>query len=162
MKLAESVKIEKIPGGFRVDGLELKKGKCGCTSIAKCCYSYSKVKKKGNVIEFEAKLTAPDTKDNFNWSYVVKKADVVVKVKVEDARDKEIYSGYMPPAVQEWIERGWEVVEKEGDREDGTLWRCAVCKWLYKEDLHGRVFEELPEDWRCPQCNAPKKDFERI
>ncbi|RME65943.1 MAG: hypothetical protein D6778_05465, partial [Nitrospirae bacterium] len=61
-----SVTIEKIPGGFRVDGLELKNGKCGCTSIAKCCYSWSKVKKRGKEIIFEAKLTAPDTEDTFN------------------------------------------------------------------------------------------------
>lgn len=33
------VAIEKIPGGFSIDGLALKAGKCGCTSIAKCCYT---------------------------------------------------------------------------------------------------------------------------
>ncbi len=157
-----SLNIEKIPGGFRVDGFELKKGKCGCTSIARCCYSWSKVKKKGNVIEFEAKLTAPDTKENFNWGYTVKKDDVMVVVKVEDAMDKEIYSGYLPPSVSEWEARGWEVIEKEGDRQDGVLWRCAMCKWLYREDREGRPFEELPEDWQCPVCKAKKNEFERV
>ncbi len=157
-----SVTIDKIPGGFRVDGLELKKGKCGCTSIAKCCYSWSKVKKKGNTIEFEAKMTAPDTEDNFEWGYTVKNGDVTVNVKVEDARDKEIYSGFIPPSVEEWKERGWEVVESYGAREDGTVWRCAMCKYLYKDDKEGVPFEQLPEDWRCPVCNASKGEFEKI
>ncbi len=157
-----SVQIEKIPGGFKVDGLELKNGKCGCTAIAKCCYSWSKVKKRGKSIEFVAKMTAPDTKDNFDWGYIVKKDDVTVSVKVEDARDKEIYSGFIPPTLAEWTERGWEVVESYGDREDKTVWRCAMCRWLYKEDKEGKPFEELPEDWRCPVCNASKAEFEKI
>ncbi|MEE9523770.1 MAG: hypothetical protein V3V59_03355, partial [Thermodesulfovibrionales bacterium] len=55
------VEVTKIPGGFRIDGLDLLKGKCGCTSIAKCCYSWSKVKKKGSDIQFEAKMTTPET-----------------------------------------------------------------------------------------------------
>jgi len=27
------VRIEKIPGGMSVDGLELRNGKCGCTAV---------------------------------------------------------------------------------------------------------------------------------
>jgi hypothetical protein len=41
-----SVAIERIPGGFRVDGLDLKRSKCGCTSILACCYSRSMVKRR--------------------------------------------------------------------------------------------------------------------
>ncbi len=162
MSVQQQIEIEKIPGGFRVDGLELKSGKCGCTSVAKCCYSWSKVKKRGKEITFEAKLTSPDTKDNFTWSYKVQKDDITVSVRVEDARDKEIFSGFLPPSVKEWVERGWRVVEQEGDRHDGILWRCAMCKWLYKEDQQGRAFSELPSDWRCPICKASKSEFERV
>jgi rubredoxin len=156
------LEINKIPGGFRVDGLDLKTGKCGCTSIAKCCYSWSKVKKRDSLVEFVAKMTAADTTDNFIWSYTVKKNGITVKVVVEDARDNEIYSGFIPPAVKEWETRGWEVIEKEGDREDGVVWRCAMCKWLYREDKKGQTFEQLPDDWKCPVCNALKNQFEKI
>ncbi len=157
-----AVTIEKIPGGFRVDGLDLLKGKCGCTSIAKCCYSWSKVKKKGTEVELEAKMTTPDTEDNFNWGYTVTKDGTTVKVNVEDARDKEIYSGFIPPARDSWVEKGWEVIESVGDREDGVIWRCAMCRWLYKEDSEGTPFEALPDDWKCPKCKVPKGEFERI
>ena len=60
-----AVDVQKIPGGLEVDGIRLLKGKCGCTSLAKWCYSWSKLKQKGSVIAYEAKLSAPDTKDNY-------------------------------------------------------------------------------------------------
>jgi hypothetical protein len=128
------VEIKKIPGGYRVDGFELKNGKCGCTSIARCCYSWSKVKlKDSNMVEFPAKTTSPDTKDNFHWGYTVKKENITVTVSVEDTKDKEIFSGYIPPSVHEWREKGWDVLNSESDRADGTVWRCAMCRKMRKE-----------------------------
>jgi rubredoxin len=156
------ITAEKIPGGFRIDGLELKGGKCGCTSVLPCCYSWSKIKRKGNSFVFAGKATGPDTTDHYTWMYKVKKDDFIVEVSVEDARDKRIFSGYYPPGAQDWTSRGWELLSKEGDRVDGILWRCATCRWLYKEDLQGVRFEDLVPDWKCPICNAGKNAFEQI
>lgn len=157
------VEVEKIPGGFRIDGLDLRSGKCGCTSIALCCHSWSKVKKRGNDhYEFSAKMTTPETKDHFTWGYMVRKDGISVQVMVEDARDKQIYSGFIPPPASEWKRRGWEVIDSNGDREDGVVWRCAMCKWLYREGREGIAFHDLPSDWRCPRCGVSKEEFERI
>jgi len=49
-------------------------------------------------------------------------------------------------------------------------WRCTVCGYIYDEeegdstnDIEpGTKFEELPDDWVCPVCGAPKEDFEKI
>ena len=158
-----AIEVEKIPSGFRVEGLDLRGGKCGCTSVAKCCYTWSKVKKRGaDLIEFTAKMTSPDTSDDFQWSYTVRKEGLTIKVSVDDARDKAIYSGFIPPSVKEWEARGWEVIESSGDREDGAVWRCSMCRWLYREDKDGTAFDDLPDDWRCPLCKASKSSFERI
>jgi rubredoxin len=155
--------VRKIPSGFSVDGIELKSGKCGCTSLAKCCYSWSKVKRRGEeFIEVTAKMTEPDTADTYQWGYTVRKDGFTVSVAVEDARDKEIFSGHIPPPVAVWEERGWEVLDRKGKREDGAVWRCATCKWLYREDAEGVPFEELPEGWTCPRCGAGRNVFERI
>jgi rubredoxin len=155
------VEIKKIPGGYNVDGFDLKNGKCGCTSVIKCCHSWSKVKvKDANFVDFQAKTTSPDTKDTFQWGYKIKKDSVVVSVHVEDAEDKVIHSGYLPPSVHEWQERGWEVLESTGDRKDGVLLRCAMCKWLYKERNEGTPFESLPDEWTCPVCG--QRSFEII
>lgn len=157
-----AVNTEKIPGGIRVDGIDLMRGKCGCTSLAACCYSWTKIKQKDYTVELTAKMTTPDTQDNYEWGYTVSKDGTTVTVRVEDARDKEIFSGYIPPAVEAWEANGWEIKERIGDREDGVVWRCAMCKWLYKEDVEGVPFADLPDDWRCPKCNVPRSEFERI
>ena len=63
-----SVAIDKIPGGFIVEGLELKNGKCGCTAVALCCYSWSKVKNKDpTTLEFVSKITGPETNEHNIW-----------------------------------------------------------------------------------------------
>jgi rubredoxin len=156
------ISIEKIPGGISVDGLALRNGKCGCTTVLPCCYSWSKVKQRGNSIVFTAKTTGPDTSDNFSWSYSVKKGDTTIDVTMEDARDKKIFSGYYPPRIEEWLEKGWEIVKKEGAREDFGVWRCSACKWLYKDMEQKIKFEDLPDDWKCPICKAGKNVFEQV
>jgi len=35
-------------------------------------------------------------------------------------------------------------------------WVCSVCGWVYDGDT---PFEELPDDYTCPLCGAPKKVF---
>jgi hemerythrin-like domain-containing protein/rubredoxin len=49
-------------------------------------------------------------------------------------------------------------------------WVCTVCGYVYDPEIGdpehginaGVSFEELPENWVCPICSAPKKDFERL
>lgn len=48
-------------------------------------------------------------------------------------------------------------------------WECMVCGYIYdpaKGDPDsgvkpGTPFEQLPADWVCPQCGAPKDMFEK-
>lgn len=42
------------------------------------------------------------------------------------------------------------------------MWKCTVCGYIYDEEKEGAPFEELPDDWTCPICNAPKDAFEKI
>ncbi|TXT55018.1 MAG: Rubredoxin [Promethearchaeota archaeon] len=41
-------------------------------------------------------------------------------------------------------------------------WECIVCGWVYDEEEEGTPFEELPDDYTCPVCGAPKSQFEKI
>lgn len=49
-------------------------------------------------------------------------------------------------------------------------WLCTICGYVYdpaKGDREngvkpGTSFEELPEDWVCPDCGAPKSEFEKM
>lgn len=47
-------------------------------------------------------------------------------------------------------------------------WICTVCQYIYDpavgdEDngiAPGTSFEDLPDDWVCPECGVPKDMFE--
>ena len=47
---------------------------------------------------------------------------------------------------------------------------CVPCGYIYDPELGdpdngippGTPFEELPDDWTCPWCGAPKEDFEPV
>ena len=36
---------------------------------------------------------------------------------------------------------------------------CQVCGYVYDEEAEGVPFSELPDDWACPMCRAPKSMF---
>lgn len=42
------------------------------------------------------------------------------------------------------------------------MWRCTVCGYIYDEAKEGVKFADLPDDWVCPTCNAPKDVFEKV
>lgn len=49
-------------------------------------------------------------------------------------------------------------------------WQCIVCGWIYDEAQGfeedgipaGTLWEDLPEDFICPECGVAKEDFEMI
>ncbi|KAB2833147.1 MAG: rubredoxin [Candidatus Brocadia sp.] len=49
-------------------------------------------------------------------------------------------------------------------------YRCVICDYIYNPKLgdpdygisSGTGFQNLPDDWLCPQCGAPKEQFEPI
>lgn len=51
-----------------------------------------------------------------------------------------------------------------------TKYKCSICQWVYDPEIgdsKGGIkpeipFESLPEDWRCPLCNAPKSEFYKL
>ncbi|HEX7401152.1 MAG TPA: rubredoxin [candidate division Zixibacteria bacterium] len=49
-------------------------------------------------------------------------------------------------------------------------WECLVCGYIYDPELGdpdndvepGTSFEELPEEWVCPECGVGKDEFEKL
>jgi rubredoxin len=47
-------------------------------------------------------------------------------------------------------------------------WKCVVCGFIYDEAVGmpedgipaGTRWEDVPEDWLCPDCAVAKSDFE--
>ncbi len=50
------------------------------------------------------------------------------------------------------------------------VWRCEVCGFTYRmaEGLPqegiapGTSWEDIPDDWVCPDCGTSKKDFQMV
>lgn len=48
-------------------------------------------------------------------------------------------------------------------------YRCTVCGYIYDPEAGsppgtepGTAFEDLPDDWVCPQCGVGKDMFEKV
>ena len=47
---------------------------------------------------------------------------------------------------------------------------CIVCGWIYNEKegdadeglAPGTAWEDVPDDWSCPDCGASKDEFEMV
>ena len=46
-------------------------------------------------------------------------------------------------------------------------YECDICGWIYVPAIGdpdngidpGTPFEDLPDDWVCPECGAPQSEF---
>ncbi|MFX1355195.1 MAG: rubredoxin, partial [Promethearchaeota archaeon] len=38
-------------------------------------------------------------------------------------------------------------------------YRCTVCNYIYDEAREEKKFADLPPEWVCPVCGAPKTAF---
>ncbi|TLX70650.1 rubredoxin [Pseudomonas nicosulfuronedens] len=49
-------------------------------------------------------------------------------------------------------------------------WQCFFCGFIYDEAAGwpdegiaaGTRWEDIPEDWMCPECGAAKSDFQMV
>ena len=152
--------FEKVHGGYKVDGLELKSANCGCGGLTgpggsgsgDCCFTYSRIKHDSNTIFFFAKNTTSNTTNNYEWGYRVQKGDHIVDVQMLDTRGPKNYKfgGVMPPPLSAWTGKGWAVISQferpvEGSGEPLPEWcdsaasaceRPLVEKETGKGDFH--------------------------
>ncbi|WP_226662811.1 FAD-dependent oxidoreductase [Microbulbifer aggregans] len=50
------------------------------------------------------------------------------------------------------------------------IWECMVCGWVYDEAKGapeegipaGTRWEDIPDDWTCPECGVGKEDFDMV
>tara|TARA_B100001105_G_C22168694_1_gene347578 strand:+ start:91 stop:330 length:240 start_codon:yes stop_codon:yes gene_type:complete len=61
----------------------------------------------------------------------------------------------------------WKLL-KRGEETIMKKWQCIVCGFIYDEEegleeegvAAGTRWEDIPEDWVCPECGVSKEDFE--
>jgi rubredoxin len=61
----------------------------------------------------------------------------------------------------------WHLLRKQKGETDMKKYVCNICGYVYDPAVGdpdngiaaGTAFEDLPEDWVCPLCAAPKEEF---
>jgi rubredoxin len=51
-----------------------------------------------------------------------------------------------------------------------SVWECIICGWIYDESqgfpedgiAPGTLWDDIPQDWTCPDCGVTKQDFEMV
>jgi rubredoxin len=59
---------------------------------------------------------------------------------------------------------------KKGSAMQWKKYECVICGFIYDEELGlpdegiapGTKWEDVPEDWECPECGVSKFDFELV
>lgn len=41
-------------------------------------------------------------------------------------------------------------------------YRCFICNYIYDEEKEEISFDDLDDEWICPECDAFKSEFELI
>jgi rubredoxin len=49
-------------------------------------------------------------------------------------------------------------------------WECVICGFIYDEETGlpeegiaaGTSWDDVPDDWMCPECGVSKFDFEMV
>jgi len=57
-----------------------------------------------------------------------------------------------------------------GEQSTMKRWICIICGFVYDEELGlpqegiapGTRWEDIPDDWLCPDCGVGKSDFEMV
>ncbi len=79
---------------------------------------------------------------------------------------QQIKKGKTPKNASTYQQRA-PIGETEKQGKNMAQYRCTICGYLYDPTRGdpdngvppGTPFEELPEDWVCPVCGAPKEEF---
>ena len=61
-------------------------------------------------------------------------------------------------------------LQKAANPEGYKRWQCLACSYVYDEAkgwpddgiAPGTRWQDVPDDWVCPECGATKDDFEMI
>jgi len=54
--------------------------------------------------------------------------------------------------------------------EESRVWQCRICGFIYDESeglpdegiAPGTRWEDVPEDWECPECGVGKDEFDMV
>jgi len=91
------------------------------------------------------------------------------KIPVTYAYYRDVKGGRTPRTAATYIEKKSKEKPIQGAKEM-KKYKCLMCGYIYDPAVGdpdnavaaGTAFEDLPDDWVCPECGAGKEEFEPI
>ncbi|GAH71630.1 unnamed protein product [marine sediment metagenome] len=82
---------------------------------------------------------------------------------------RDVKGGRTPRTAATYVEKKPKVKSETGDQEM-KKYKCLMCGYIYDPAVGdpdngvaaGTAFEDLPDDWTCPECGVGKDEFEPI
>jgi len=82
---------------------------------------------------------------------------------------RDVKHGRTPRTAATYIEKKPKKMSKQGDK-NMKKYKCIMCGYVYdpaigdpESDIEaGTAFEDLPDDWVCPDCGVGKEEFEPV
>ena len=82
---------------------------------------------------------------------------------------RDVKGGRTPRTAATYIKQKPRAESEQGAREM-RKYKCLMCGYIYDPGIGdpdseieaGTAFEDLPDDWVCPDCGVGKDEFERI
>ena len=83
---------------------------------------------------------------------------------------REVLKGKSPKTAPTFIKTNKQVNEIKQKESKMSKYECTVCGYVYDPAegdpengiKAGTSFEDLPDDWVCPECGVGKEDFEKL
>lgn len=144
----------------KFEGVNFKIGRTGCPIILDNTIGFIEAEVTGSIaVEthtlFIAEIVACETLDD--------------KEPMTYAYYRDIKHGITPKTAATYVEKESVSRLKEGDA-NMKKYKCLMCGYIYDPAVGdpdngveaGTAFEDLPDDWVCPDCGAAKDEFEPV
>lgn len=109
---------------------------------------------------------------------VLEKAAAYLRCRVTDQKELSTHTAFFCEVIDAWQGEGEPLIYGDYQnnmktkaqeafkkyKEEKTMaevqekWVCTVCGYVYDGEM---PFEDLPDDWKCPLCAAPKSAFKK-
>lgn len=73
---------------------------------------------------------------------------------------RNIKKGLAPKNAPTYIDK--TKLENKSENTKSGKHQCTACGYIYDENIEKIKFNDLPNDWKCPDCGADKEDFMEI
>ncbi len=97
--------------------------------------------------------------------YVLIKSAIRISLNLQQSKTRLIHDSGYNNDLYFSLTQCWSALESQMKQ-----YQCIVCGWVYDEALGwpedgivaGTKWEDIPDDWTCPDCGVSKADFEMV